>query len=371
MKKYVFLFLSLSLVSCTQNDHPRDSNSDIFSISYDSLSDGNIIEEEMNCNYIKLQTTQDCRMSDIKRIYKDDSLLFILDSKDYVYLFDTCGTFIRKIGDKGKARNEYLKLIGMYIDKKNDYVNILDFSRKDFIRYDYLGNFIDRISVPFDKINTAYDFVNTEDFLCCVNCNKKNVSEYNFTTLKWDNLKTTNLLKFSVTGKYLSIWDGGRICKNSMGILAVTSFSDTIYKIGSNAVDPVFVLNGPLKECKVRDFENLHPDVELDICRDFLKEKKTTGLCYLYATDSIITFRYGFPCQVLITYDIKEKRGKKMLLSNDFLSSNIIFSDNECFIAVKTIIDCKRIEKERINADFWNKILDSKEDDNPIIIIYK
>ena len=55
---------------------------------------------------VKLETAQECLMGVVKRIYVVDSLLFISDSNEKLFVFDRSGKFRNTIGTLGRGNDE-------------------------------------------------------------------------------------------------------------------------------------------------------------------------------------------------------------------------------------------------------------------------
>ena len=364
MKYFIIsTFIVFLLYSCKVKEY---NHSELVSIEENSITEGNLLDS-MSCRYIRLETNVKCSMAGIKRIIKDGDILFILDNKQNVFEFDTNGHFIRKIGSKGGAKQEYIKLMDIFVDKENRTVNIIDFSRNDCITYNYDGEFIRRKSMPKGIFNGVVSVEFLDNTLYCYNSNWEKGNTYNFSILDMTTSKVTDAVPYRVLGQMSSSKERARICVRKNDVLAVASFSDTIYSLTKNGASPLMCLNGPLRKCDDEDFEDLHPEIEPLICRDFLKKKKTIGLSFIFATDSIISFQYGAPIiNVMYTYDLYAKQGKKMLANNSF-SCSIIYSDESCFIAMKSIEECQRINDPTINA----LIGEASENDNPVLAIYQ
>lgn len=98
-------------------------------------------KKEVSC--IELQTDSNCMIATIEKIVKSTDHFFILDSESILFMFTDNGTFIQKIGKKGKGPNEYSYISDFCVDETNKliYLNI-----KNSIKvFDFAGKFIREI----------------------------------------------------------------------------------------------------------------------------------------------------------------------------------------------------------------------------------
>ena len=65
---------------------------------------------------VKLETAQECLMGVVKRIYVVDSLLFISDSNEKLFVFDRSGKFRNTIGTLGRGNDELLSMVDFCVD---------------------------------------------------------------------------------------------------------------------------------------------------------------------------------------------------------------------------------------------------------------
>lgn len=67
---------------------------------------------------IPLETSEECLIGHVSDVVKDDSLLFVVDRwSKCIYAFDLNGKFLRRIGRKGHAEDEYVYMVRVAINK--------------------------------------------------------------------------------------------------------------------------------------------------------------------------------------------------------------------------------------------------------------
>ena len=75
---------------------------------------------------IPLETTTDCLIRKIDKIYVVDDKMIIFDDRlDAVYLFDTKGNFITRIGARGQGPKEYIQITDIYVDAEKKEILLL------------------------------------------------------------------------------------------------------------------------------------------------------------------------------------------------------------------------------------------------------
>ena len=77
----------------------------------------------------------------------NDSLIFILNGSENLYVFDRNGNFKNQIGKKGEAPNEYLVLNTFYINAVEQMVVLIDSYKNVLLNYSFDGKYISTISM--------------------------------------------------------------------------------------------------------------------------------------------------------------------------------------------------------------------------------
>ena len=94
---------------------------------------------------IKLETSSECLLGALKKIEFADSLIFISDYNEHLYVFDMNGRFLNRIGEIGRDPNQVSAITSFYVDKNKKVVGVYDGFRRCIHRYSYLG-------IEYDKI---------------------------------------------------------------------------------------------------------------------------------------------------------------------------------------------------------------------------
>lgn len=101
--------------------------------------------------FIPLENVESAQFAEINKIQYDNKKFYILDlsARDHhLYIFNTDGSFLQKMGKIGKGPGEYLRLCDFDIDE-NGSVYLYDRQFKKIHIYDSANNFIIDKSIPF------------------------------------------------------------------------------------------------------------------------------------------------------------------------------------------------------------------------------
>lgn len=111
-----FGFFCLLIISC-------ESKKDIPTINIgDALQSTNRVDINKyvkDIKYIPLETSDSCMIGEINFVNKVEELIYIADNKDNLFVFNSNGKFIQKIGRKGRGPQEYQDILGLTVDRKN------------------------------------------------------------------------------------------------------------------------------------------------------------------------------------------------------------------------------------------------------------
>ena len=97
--------------------------------------------------FIPLETTDECLLAESLRditITEDDIILY-----DYngCYRFDRQGKFKNRIGKKGNGPGEYVNSLSIMVDAANQWVYMMDYMQKKYVKYDFSGKYLGDISL--------------------------------------------------------------------------------------------------------------------------------------------------------------------------------------------------------------------------------
>ncbi|MDL2281776.1 6-bladed beta-propeller [Parabacteroides sp. OttesenSCG-928-G06] len=148
-----FMFLLLPLSSWSQDRMPvakkkKQGAKEVISInlytayqkSLSSLPLSRFVEE---IEYLPLETTDDCLLSEGLNIISVTEKEIIVFDYERGYRFDRQGKFLNAIGRKGQGPGEFISCLALAADTLNRWVYFAD--NKHILKYDYEGNHLENL----------------------------------------------------------------------------------------------------------------------------------------------------------------------------------------------------------------------------------
>jgi len=226
-------FFCLILTSCSSKKELPTINIGSALLSAGNVDISSYIKE---IKYIPLETSDSCMIGEIYVINKVGDLIYISDNHDNLFVFNTNGKFIRKIGQKGRGPQEYQDILGLTVDRKNGDIYLIGMG--NLYHYGKNGDFKHSSMIDGNlQVGTLDDFNNLI---------------FIFPTRKV-NPDTTNLLaicntKGNVIKNIRSRTEDGNISVFNW-IYSKEGFtyfkeelSDTLYRMGENLIPQAYLL---------------------------------------------------------------------------------------------------------------------------------
>ena len=176
LAKFILLMLLLSafLISCNNsNFKPADSKPTRPLLTYDlnelperttlKLSDLGAIDIQ----YIPLETSEKSVISGIQKVIRGKEY-FLTQSYNDINMFRYDGSFITKIGVRGRGPDEFTVAHDVEINPRDETIFLLDGWQQKFLVYSNNGEFIRTFKYP---LRASVDFIFTEDGILCYNRN--------------------------------------------------------------------------------------------------------------------------------------------------------------------------------------------------------
>jgi hypothetical protein len=189
---------------------------------------------------IALETTDDCIIGTINKIFFKNGIYYILDPiGSSVLLYDSSGKFISKLYKKGTGPDEYSRIASLAVERKNIWVS--DDNLRSLIAYDENFKMIDRFStMPFMAArHIAYQAEN----ICMAgnwtdwNSRNMQIGTYDIRTKKVTGLcfvPAPNNQKVALMNKNSQIAQWGDSC------LFTYSYCDTIFQLDHSGFAPQY-----------------------------------------------------------------------------------------------------------------------------------
>lgn len=331
---------------------------------------------------IKLETNIESFITNIKQMEMNDSLIFILNGSENLYVFDRNGNFKNQIGKKGEAPNEYLVLNTFYINAVEQMVVLIDSYKNVLLNYSFDGKYISTISMsPNTLLNCNNALLMDDNTLMLFNM--MGIKESIAYSLIDMNKKELIGKYFSyapiMTNNYIYSFSRHPIAATENGANIILPLCDTIYNYSasSRTFEPKYIVETPRKMASKYQIRNDKKQTYSAELYDLWEEGYFTGFNGIYETKEkiILTFLNGIIMGYFV-FDKLDRKGNYYIYEYDDASGEIpfypvIYTYDNKFIAsvgAEKLLEYKGCIK---NGIFQDAIKDLKEDDNPCLLIYE
>lgn len=387
------LLIGLLAISCAQKKESKSETGEIIGLNFkihEEVSTKQIIK---NIKYIALETDSLCLIQNPRLIKFINDTLFVSDSEN-LFTFTSDGKLVAKIGKKGRASQEYIRLTSFFVDSKNGYVAIFDNVNSKLLKFSFKGEFLESIKIKKETlqwVNQIDFFAQENAIICSYSLPFKPPTIPNSISaisLKDDSIMGSIPYKSKSLGRALVNFSLHPITfsQESGSIpLCIEPFSDKIWGYTNNefaikytikTIDPVISLQ------KLETFTNSIDDY-FDVFESIQKNDKSIGIRNIYETTNyIIASIGGKDKNYSVLYDKKNKKGAFYLnyysdITDTYFdvllglsASSSTYKDNFIVIMNQPLEDLRNMFiQESKDKDFVSVLKNTSEDDNPIVAI--
>jgi len=397
MKKNLF-FISFIffLISCSSKQPQADLSFDgnYFVINLDEKKDASIPLSFLfkRAQTIILETSDNCLVGHIDDLQVFEENMYILDSRKAksLFVFNSEGKFIRKIGSYGNGPGEYNSLKDFSFDSENKIIFILDHSNR-IHKYKSDGAFIETIVIELPRSNI--DFIQIYDGNLYAYCNRWESSNEDYMLLEVEP-RNGKIISKSLPIKYNKGWNKSFTFANSRFFMSrgnnpprfCLMFMDYIVSVGE-VVTPFVELKSKYltTENDIESFrgEGFNPINPLTISNS---NKLFNVHCFI-ENDDFLCFRLGISYSPLVVICDKMTGSVKLVnkLSNDLIFNNdqsgmygrFIFADKKGAydilhsVSIESFKESIRNKETVPDLDKADQLLKLEDDANPVIFYYE
>jgi hypothetical protein len=351
-----YLCITILLFSCEKKKEQHINNVHVDYSTTKEITCSSFIDDY---KLIKLSTSNENLIFQISKIIYDNERLFILDMPaNCIYIFNNSGELEHTFFKQGAGPGEYIQLTDFYVEKGKLFV--LDFTGQAILEYDHTFNFTAK--TKFQTFGSS--FMLQQDYFWIYNEPSGKIPDYQFTVSGRGEKKTSGLLPRNSTSHPFN-WSGVNVfCMNGKDKYLSPGYNDTIYRIIDNNLLPEYYIDFKKRKFPDKDHVNNHdisdPDFFYLIKRNF------------YVSNKYLIFDYFKNMQRhYCIYDRKNKTNISGVVANDLISNFRFFPrwGNDNYLIEELPADIL-INEFSQSLELEHLIRITKEDDNPIIIIY-
>lgn len=270
IKQAGICFISLLVCACSSNSGLKSDSHHIINFGSDKGKDVNLSEYVSDIQYIPIETKEDFLLSDIWQIAVSDDYMYVTcESTQNIFQLSGDGKLVKKIGVRGRARNEYAAVRSSYANNSSFFV---EFGRK-IISYSPQTGEIQQILEPSDinlnlfgnvifQDNGSFAIMNSQENSNCLYVFDKELN-------KTDSLILFNteekLIETQFSSNNIVVEGGGKVPENQVFKTqlmwryspAVYKFNDT-FRIISPFMDTLLAYkDGKLSQFAVMDYGDI------------------------------------------------------------------------------------------------------------------
>ncbi len=147
-KELVFLFIILTLVSCTKNP-TISTDFKIIKLTYDKDKIASLSDFVESNKVILLDDTNENYIGNISNLDVNDSLIIITDNiTNSVFIYEHCGKLSCVIKSHGRGPGEFLSIQSTWFDHETGEVFVYDRNQHKILAYNLGGKLVSEFSSP-------------------------------------------------------------------------------------------------------------------------------------------------------------------------------------------------------------------------------
>lgn len=378
----ICLIITVSFVSCSQEINKNVTYKGLKSINIDaSRLSNNFSSLISSSRYVKLETKPECLISNIDKLLFVNKQYYILDTKaNSIFVFDSNGKFLSKISKQGNGPDEYTYLMDFDIDDKGN-VCILDFNKKKIMVYDRLGQLKNVTTQQYFSQNISK--INSSTFLTYQPSFGSKMAEK--LILKKGNNIIASYLPADKNRNGLTLLKPFALNRSGKSILFNEDLSDTIFEVSDKEVKAKYALvfgdhtlqpelrNNP-EYFKMRS-GNIKAGWRIN---NFFENSNYFTCSFIFETINTVLY-YSKKNQKYFYSNCPSCNETKTKVLGDFAAKGVADDYFVSTITYSSVINFRKSvtgeNKDQAKAFFtaenYQLIENFKENDNPILVLFK
>jgi hypothetical protein len=331
--------------------------------------------------FIKLETNDSCLITDIRQIEIKDFLIFILDTKGELFVFNTNGTFISKIGKYGDGPGEYAVINTFYIENNN--VVIIDEVKNSLIRYDFKGNYLFAEKFPNEhSFRMSRQAIPTDDnkLLLYHGINMEANMAYSLVNINNNELIGQYFSYNPIKVNFIYPYSNHPMTRTVEGVNFILPLCDTVYCYGDSLFFPKYVVEIPGKMILRTQIKDNTTFFDQNVAA-LGQQGFFAGFFAVFETNRHILLEFRDHGRVLGYFlcDKQSRQGSYYLYATDEKMYKIPFfrimgSYDDTFVGVSqpdVLLQANWEISGEAGVQFKKMLSSLQEDDNPVLFFYK
>lgn len=331
---------------------------------------------------IPLEQTDGCILTGIRKIAKVDSSYIVFDNyNNLIVRYGTDGKFLNRIGCKGRAASEYLR-IDTFVMDKDGRVMILDGSQDKILIYEPGGKYVSSVTFPKRTLGFVNAAACLDDSDILVNNCVYNNSNDIYSILSLSDKTATVIAGFSMVSDNIVEPTGKTTIGGYGRILFLKPFDDTLYTVdGKNNVEPILYVAHTKKTVDDKYF-NAHPTFSsATTYMGLSQDGYFTGFVSVFETEHYLLICTYNDIYFLVDKSTNSGRPLRLATCDDYIGVpllNIVASSSDDFIGYwrpgdfsdeNSLDQIGNPSNESVHS-FVTSLRSLPEDGNPCLIVY-
>lgn len=239
MKKHLLIatIACFAFVGCQKNVTPTQFEVIEIELDNATVATSNIFDK---LTPIALETTDSSLIDALASVKLTPKYIFVR-TDNTIKQFDRNGSFIKNIGQKGQAENEYTGITDFIVDEPSKLIDILDSKQKKILSFDYDGNYIKSSSIESSARQLHRLDSKTTLTYSGNECDINNASKFN---VYGENQRDSFFPIDKQRSQFLHIYTPRNFyTTHNDETIFFEAFNDTIYSLDKKQTTPRYVLS--------------------------------------------------------------------------------------------------------------------------------
>jgi hypothetical protein len=251
MKSFILQLVLVCLLalysSCIKHSEVLDKdNLEVFPLEETIESNGSVLllSEIAVKSYFFKPSSADVILGRIEKVERKDTLFFIQDNLDNLYIFGSTGDFVGLVGKKGRGPTEYLEITDFAINPFKNEIAVLDGAFRAILFYDTNGQFLRSFKV--NHIESQIRYLDTVTIITYTNRVVEALNSHfliNVIDLNGKDISRLKNVKDEKIPPYSPVLTFEKIKNYHDTVCYYDNIDNIIYHIGKNELFPIIELD--------------------------------------------------------------------------------------------------------------------------------
>jgi len=306
------------IFSCNRK-HEIEQDIDFSTFQINGVDNCNILKYSSifdNIKFVKLETNENSLIGRIDQLIFYNDIIYILDRyiSKAVFIFDSSGKFLGKVGAIGKGPGEYLNPNYIDINVHSDEILVYDNFKNNIMTYDLSGKY--RNTIKLKNTINAFSVLGSNEIALYFNYYGDEEIRY----LPRHNLHIINTKgkilykEFDRENSNIPNYEGLKsFSRFTNSVLFSPSFDNNIYKISNDNVSVKYKLDFGEKNLKKDFLNNIVSTTKNKMeVSEKIKNSNLINFTGLYETENYLVFRITYKKNILNIFYSKRTRNFKL-----------------------------------------------------------